>query len=127
MPRHYDDGFHTTGTCGALGARQHARRLRGLNASQTTYALGMAATEGGGLRDNFGSMTKPFQAGRAAENGTVAAELAALGWTAAHNLEARWVFPGGGWRLRSRRDLAARQALDLGSPGVSIKPHPSGS
>ena len=50
---------------------------------QTIYALGIGATEGGGFRDNFGSMTKPFQAGHAAENGTVAVDLAALGWTAA--------------------------------------------
>ena len=44
------------------------------------------ATEGGGFRDNFGSMTKPFHAGHAAENGTVAADLAALGWTAADDI-----------------------------------------
>ena len=85
-PRHYDEGFHTTGTCGSFGSVSACARLRGLNVLQTTYALGIAATEGGGFRDNFGSMTKPFQAGHAAENGTVAADLAALGWTAADNI-----------------------------------------
>ncbi len=92
-PRHYDDGFHTTGTCGSLGSAAACTKLRGLNALQTTYALGIAATEGGGFRDNFGSMTKPFHAGHAAENGTVAADLAALGWTAATiSWKRRWVF-----------------------------------
>src|SRR6202035_5859562 len=82
-PRHYNDGFHSTGTCGSFGSAAACARLRGLNALQTAYALGVAAAEAGGLRDNFGTMTKPFQAGHAAENGTVAADLAALGWTAA--------------------------------------------
>ena len=75
-PRHYDEGFHTTGTCGSFGSAAACTKLRGLSAMQTTYALGIAATEGGGFRDNFGSMTKPFHAGHAAENGTVAADLA---------------------------------------------------
>src|SRR6266516_438071 len=79
-PRHYDDGFHTTGTIGAFGSAAACAKLRGLDAKQTAYALGIAAAEGGGLRENFGSMTKPFHAGHAAENGTVAADLAALGW-----------------------------------------------
>ena len=85
-PRHYDEGFHTTGTCGTFGSTTACAKLRGLNVSQTIYALGIGATEGGGFRDNFGSMTKPFHAGHAAENGTVAVDLAALGWTAADNI-----------------------------------------
>ena len=129
-PRHYDEGFHTTGTCGSFGSVSACARLRGLNVLQTTYALGIAATEGGGFRDNFGSMTKPFQAGHAAENGTVAADLAALGWTAADNiLEAPLGFfqaEGGGFDPDA---IVGRfgKPWSLASPGVSIKPHPSGS
>src|SRR4051794_21091171 len=85
-PRHYDDGFHTTGTIGAFGSAAACARLRGLDARQTTFALGIAATQGGGFRDNFGSMTKPLHAGHAAEGGTLAADLAALGWTAAEDI-----------------------------------------
>jgi 2-methylcitrate dehydratase PrpD len=129
-PRHYNDGFHTTGTCGSFGSMAACARLRGLSAMQTTYAIGIAATEGGGFRDNFGSMTKPFHAGRAAENGTVAADLAALGWTAADDiLEAPLGFfqaEGGGYDPSA---IAGRlgNPWTLASPGVSIKPHPSGS
>jgi 2-methylcitrate dehydratase PrpD len=129
-PRHYDDGFHTTGTCGSFGSAAACARLRGLDVKQTVYALGIAATEGGGFRDNFGSMTKPFHAGRAAENGTVAADLAALGWTAADNiLEAPLGFfqaAGGGFDPHA---IVGRlgKPWTLASPGVSIKPHPSGS
>jgi len=81
-PRHYGDGFHTTGTIGALGSAIACAKLRGLDVERTAHTLGIAATEGGGFRNNFGSMTKPFHAGHAAEAGPVAADLAALGWTA---------------------------------------------
>ena len=94
------------------------------------FELRRLSTEGGGLRNNFGSMTKPFHAGRAAESGIVAADLAALGWTASENiLEAPLGFfqaAGGGY------DPAAilgrlGEPWTFERPGVSIKPHPSGS
>jgi len=129
-PRHYDDGFHTTGTIGAFGSVAACAKLRGLDVQQTVYAIGIAATEGGGFRDNFGSMTKPFHAGRAAEAGTVAADLAALGWTAADDiLEAPRGFfqaAGGGFDPQAIVGKLGKP-WTLMSPGVSIKPHPSGS
>ncbi|MGO9259553.1 MAG: MmgE/PrpD family protein [Bryobacteraceae bacterium] len=51
----------------------------GLDLHQTLHAMGIAASEAAGLRENFGAMAKPFQSGRAAESGIVVAELAALG------------------------------------------------
>jgi 2-methylcitrate dehydratase PrpD len=129
-PRHYGDGFHTTGTCGSFGGAAACARLRGLDVLKTRYAIGIAATEGGGFRNNFGSMTKPFHAGRAAENGTVAADLAALGWTASEEiLEAPLGFfqaEGGGYDPAA---IVGRlgKPWTLERPGVSIKPHPSGS
>jgi len=85
-PRHYDEGFHSTGTCGAIGAAAAAAKVAGLNPAATRRALGIAASEAGGLRENFGTMTKPFHAGRAAESGVVAADLAKAGWTAAEQI-----------------------------------------
>jgi 2-methylcitrate dehydratase PrpD len=129
-PRHYNEGFHTTGTCGSFGSAAACAKLHGLNSTQTIYALGIAATEGGGFRDNFGSMTKPFHAGHAAENGTVAVDLALLGWTAADDiLEAPLGFfqaEGGGYDPGAIVGRLGRP-WTLASPGVSIKPHPSGS
>jgi 2-methylcitrate dehydratase PrpD len=129
-PRHYDDGFHTTGTIGAFGSAAACARLRGLDAKQTVFALGIAATRGGGFRDNFGSMTKPLHAGHAAEGGTVAADLAALGWTAAEDiLEAPRGFfqaAGGGFDPHAIVGKLGKP-WTFASPGVSIKPHPSGS
>src|ERR1700756_2670365 len=48
-PRHYNDGFHSTGTCGSFGSAAACARLRGLDAQKTAYAFGVAAAEGGGL------------------------------------------------------------------------------
>ncbi len=89
-----------------------------------------AASEGAGLRENFGTMTKPFHAGRAAESGVVAIDLAKLGWTATPEiLEAQRGFfraAGGGYDPKAIvGKLGAPWTFH--SPGVSIKPHPSGS
>jgi 2-methylcitrate dehydratase PrpD len=129
-PRHYGDGFHSTGTSGSFGSAAACAKMRGLNAQQTAYALGIVAAEAGGLRENFGTMTKPFQAGHAAENGTVAADLAALGWTAAPNiLEAQFGWfnaAGGGYDNNAIMDKLGKPWTFV-SPGISIKPFPCGS
>ena len=129
-PRHYEDGFHSTGTCGVFGAAAASARLYGLNKAQVLYALGIAGGEAAGLRENFGTMTKPFHAGKAAENGVLAAELASIGWTAANDiLEAPRGFfhaAGGGFDPAA---IAGKlgNPWTFASPGVSIKPFPSGS
>src|ERR671936_925638 len=99
-PRHYRDGFHSTGTVGAIGATAAVARLLGADVESAARALGIGASQSAGLRENFGTMTKPFHAGRAAESGVVAVDLAALGFTASPNgLEAERGFfraAGGG-------------------------------
>src|SRR5499427_4229297 len=72
LPRHYQHGFHSTATCGAIGASAGAARVLGLDRESTRRALSIGASQAGGLRENFGTMTKPFHAGRAAESGVVA-------------------------------------------------------
>ena len=129
-PRHYQDGFHSTGTCGVFGAAAAAPSCAASTWQRPLRALGIAASQAAGLRENFGTMTKPFHAGRAAEAGVVAADLAALGWTADRP------YPGSAARLLPRRRRRLRPRRDRGqlgnpwtfaSPGVSIKPLPSGS
>ena len=129
-PRHYQDGFHSTGTCGVFGSAATAAKLRGLDAGKTAMALGIAASQAGGLRENFGTMTKPFQAGHAAEAGVISADLAALGWTASDEiLEAERGFfkaAGGGYDPAAiLSKLGHPWTFD--TPGISIKPFPSGS
>ncbi|MDA7948070.1 MAG: MmgE/PrpD family protein [Hyphomicrobiaceae bacterium] len=79
---HYESGFHATGTMGTFGAAAACARLMGLDAAATASALGLAASQASGLKVNFGTMTKPFHAGKAAMNGMLAARLAARGFTA---------------------------------------------
>ncbi len=82
-PAHYDAGWHITGTAGAIGAGAAAARLLRLDAERTTWAIGLAATQPVGLRVHFGAMAKSFHPGRAAQNGLLAALLAAEGLDAA--------------------------------------------
>lgn len=79
---HYARGFHTTGTAGTLGAAAACSNLLGMNKEQTAVALGLAATQAAGLKSMFGTMAKPFHAGRAASAGVLAARLAAGGFSA---------------------------------------------
>jgi len=81
-PHHYDRGWHITGTTGGLGAAAACARLLGLDAERTTMALGIAASQPVGLREQFGTMTKPFHPGAAAQAGLMAALLARAGFTA---------------------------------------------
>jgi 2-methylcitrate dehydratase PrpD len=84
-PSHYELSWHTTGTCGTFGAATAAGKLLGLHEKGITYALGLAATEAAGLVSVFGTMTKPFNPGRAAMDGVIAALLAKEGFVSPTN------------------------------------------
>ena len=81
-PDHYDRGWHITGTTGMLGAAAGCARLLGLDADRTQMALGIAASQPVGLREQFGTMTKPFHPGGAARAGLMSALMAQHGFTA---------------------------------------------
>ena len=82
-PEHYDVGWHMTGTTGSLAAAAVAIRLLELDALSATHCLSIAATQAAGHREQFGTMTKPLHAGRAAQAGVWAGLLAAGGFTGA--------------------------------------------
>src|SRR6516164_192882 len=86
QPGHYDLGFHSTGTVGSFGAAAACARLLGLQTVGTATALGIAGTQAAGLKSQFGTMCKPFHAGRAAQSGLLAARLAARGFTSRTDL-----------------------------------------
>jgi 2-methylcitrate dehydratase PrpD len=129
-PRHYQSGFHSTATMGGLGAAMAVGKLLRLKEEQLIGTLGIAASMASGLRENFGTMTKPLHAGRAAENGVSAALLARDGFTAAANiLEARRGFfnaMAGGYDENKISGRLGRPYF-MKDPGISIKPYPSGS
>ncbi len=91
---YYDDlGWHPTGPLGAVGAAAAASKIMGMDPEQTAMAVSLAASQASGLRQNFGTMTKPFHAGDAARAGVVSAKLVRDGFTASDDaLEGRFGF-----------------------------------
>jgi 2-methylcitrate dehydratase PrpD len=84
--RHYLAGWHGTSTMGHLASASACARLLGLDEQQTTYALGIAATQASGLKRVFGTMCKPFHAGKCSQAGLNAALLAGDGFTSAEDI-----------------------------------------
>ena len=83
---HYLSGFHGTSTMGALASASACARLLGLDTQQAACTLGIAATQAAGLKRVFGTMCKPFNAGRASEAGLTSALLAEKGFTSAQDI-----------------------------------------
>ena len=77
---HYQVGFHQTATAGAFGAALAAGVLLGLERGQMAQALALVSTRASGLKSQFGTMGKPYNAGIAAANGVEAALLAVRGF-----------------------------------------------
>jgi 2-methylcitrate dehydratase PrpD len=129
-PRHYNEGFHTTATCGTFGAAAGIANLLRLDVETTARVLGLAGSQSAGLRENFGTMTKPFHPGRAAESAVLAVDLVRRGFSAADNiLEASRGFyraAAGGYDEQAIRNRLGAPWTFL-DPGISIKPYPSGS
>ena len=78
--QHYEYGFHQTATAGAFGATIAAGRLMGLSSVEMQMAVGIVSTRASGLKSQFGTMGKPFNAGIAAANGVEAVKLASRGF-----------------------------------------------
>ncbi len=77
---HYQIGYHQTATAGAFGATVAAGQLLGFDDVQMAQALGLVSTRASGLKSQFGTMGKPFNAGIAASNGVEAALLITRGF-----------------------------------------------
>ncbi len=129
-PRHYREGFHTTATVGTFGAYAAAATLNGLDETEMRHGLGITSSLASGIRVNFGTMTKPLHAGRAAMNGVTAAALARMGYTADTDaLDGRWGFfqvLGGGYD-RDRITGKLGNPYSIIEPGATLKMYPCGS
>jgi 2-methylcitrate dehydratase PrpD len=130
-PSHYKKGFHSSGTVGTFGAAVAAAKLLDLDAAAVGHTLAIAASSASGIRVSFGSMTKPLHVGRAAQNGVVAAELAARGFTGGKDaLDPPWGFfqtfsHGDGYDPKRIVGVLGNPHTIVW-PGVSIKPYPCG-
>ncbi|MGE5268029.1 MAG: MmgE/PrpD family protein [Thiohalocapsa sp.] len=127
---HHVKGWHPTGIFGAVGAGAACAALRRLPADQATMAIALAASQAGGIMANFGTMTKPFHAGRAAHAGVVSARLAAAGFTAAPDaLEHPQGFLSAvspdGRADRERPAAGLGREWQIVRQGISIKKYPA--
>ena len=127
-PDHYTRGWHATSSIGTLGCAAAAASILGLDAGQTRHALGIAASLASGLKENFGSMTKPFHAGHAARNGVFAAMVAREGLTASDAaLDGRQGYAAAFSQTTLAPDAfdALGQRWQVLASGIAVKPYPS--
>jgi 2-methylcitrate dehydratase PrpD len=128
VPLH-QKGWHPTAVRGTIAAAAACAKLRRLGAQDTSTALAIAASMAGGLVANFGTLTKCFQVGRAAQSGVIAARLAQAGMTASPDaLEHRSGFlaafsPGGQPDLSRSLD-ADKKEWHLVRQGLNLKRYP---
>ena len=121
-------GWHATSILGIIGAAAAAARIFGLGVQEVRMALGIAASLAGGLKINFGSMTKPLHIGNAARNGILAVMLADKGFTANDSaLEGRnglcQVYSGIECDFNNiEKTLGERWHILF--PGIKFKPYP---
>lgn len=128
--QHYEVGWHTTSNLGSIGAAAAIAKMLDLSQEKTRMALGIASSLAGGLRKNFGTMTKPLHAGNAARNGVVAAMLAQAGFTAdKHILDSPLgfceVLAGEVGYGMAKTTQEPRKEFYIVSPGMALKPYPS--
>ena len=131
MPQLSTDGhWHATSSFGTVGAAACCARLAGLDAGATRNALGIAASMASGMVWNFATMTKPLHSGLAAQNGVLAARLAAQGFTSSPAAleEGKGVFDcfGRGLECDASPFETLGRGFDLTGIGVSVKPYPCG-
>jgi len=112
-PDHYNCGFHTTATAGSFAAAAACAHLLRLSADQTAAAFGIAGAQTAGLKSMFGTMCKPLQAGKAAQNGLFAALLAERGFESRHDV------------LECRQGFAATHSRDF-NPEAALADPPFG-
>lgn len=127
-PDHYQNGWHPTTSIGVFGATAAAGKILGLPVEILIHAFGIAGSESSGLRENFGTMTKPLHAGRAAAKGVFAALLASRGFTGTGNIfegEAGFFKAVAGHYDLEKIHKSLGNPYEVESPGLSIKPYPA--
>ena len=126
---HDDLGWHPTGPLGALGAAAAACSILQLNQEQTAMAISLAASQAAGLRQNFGTMTKPYHAGASCRTGVISAKLVQAGLTAGMDaIEGRFgflrAFSGGAGYDESGVMENLGKKCYLVESGIEIKKYP---
>jgi len=122
-------GWHPTTVLGTVAAAAACAKLRRLDAEPTATAMAIAASMSSGLVANFGTMTKSFQVGRAAQSGVIAARLAQAGLTASldaleHPAGLLAALSPDGNAVLDRPFSAAQKEWHIVGHGLNIKRYP---
>jgi len=128
-PYLFEAGWHPTAILGVMGSAAASAKLLKLSAEKTCMALGIAASLASGVRQNFGTMTKPLHAGQASKNGVIAAQLASRGYTSdAGIVEGKLGYANafaGGKADCGKIVAGLGHPFSIVSPGVGLKQYPS--
>jgi 2-methylcitrate dehydratase PrpD len=123
---HYQRGWHTTGTAGSFGATAGAAKLLGLSVDQLVNAFGICGTQASGLRQVFGTMCKPFHAGKASREGVISATLALMGFTSSKTMiEGELGFFDALTEAPNEEIVLDRLGREFYVNHLSIKPYPT--
>jgi len=122
-------GWHPSAVLGTIAAAAACAKLRGLDAAGASTAMAIAASMSSGLVANFGTMTKSFQVGRAAQSGVIAARLAQAGLTASldaleHPAGLLMALSPDGKAELNRPFVAAQKEWHIVGHGLNIKRYP---
>lgn len=126
---HYDKGWHPTSTLGTIGAASAASQLLNLEPQRIATALAIAASLAGGIKANFGTMTKPLHIGQCGRNGLMAALLAEAGYDAnqfayEHHQGFFNVFNGPGHYDIGKALVDWGEPLEIEGKGIGLKQFP---
>lgn len=126
---HYEKGWHPTSTLGTFASTAAAGKILRLTEEQMKIAFGIACSLAAGIKENFGTMTKPLHCGMAAKNGITAASLAKKGFSASSKgFEGNYGFCNlfcGADKYKPELIIDnLGNPFDIVSPGVIIKPYP---
>jgi 2-methylcitrate dehydratase PrpD len=125
---HYHRGFHGTGTLGIFCGVAALAKAYHLPPATIQTAFGIAGSMASGLRQNFGTMTKPLHTGWAARSALAAVRLAMCDFTAAPDvLEGK----SGFFAAYGVDKSSTRTTLDslgkpwiITDPGIALKKFP---
>jgi 2-methylcitrate dehydratase PrpD len=125
---HYAKGWHSTASIASFGAAAACAHLLGLDLQKTTHAIGIAVSQISGTRQNFGTMSKAFQAGLANATGLRSALLAEVGFDASRvaldGEHGYTVLYADGQDIHAQLDTLGALPLEIERSGIEVKKYP---
>lgn len=124
----YAKGWHSTPSIAAFGATAACARLMGLDRTRIAHALGILVSQVAGTRQNFGTMSKPFQAGQTNAMALRATLLAERGFDASmaamDGPHGYTILYADGQDIHAQLDTLGRLPLEIDEAGIEVKKYP---